>query len=105
MLQKDATNDDSKTQQIGYLHEVRNLLGEGEMTLERLDLEKVSEIAKRIKSKMRKEKKKEKLEMISKELDIRDRWLGIRRLKNNYQPSTYSFKDDSNQSTPREETA
>ena len=42
---------------------------------------------------MRKDRRKHLLEMVSKDLDIRDRWMGIRALKKGYQPIPYRLKN------------
>ena len=43
---------------------------------------------------MRKDRRKRLLDMVDKDLDVRDRWMGISYLKKGYQPIPYTIKDD-----------
>lgn len=46
-----------------------------------------------IRKQLGKDKRKYVLETMNKDLDIRDRWMGIRNLKNGYKPRPYYRKD------------
>ena len=61
--------------------------------MKELDLERCQTINKQIQKQKRQENKKHTLKMLSNELDLRDRWLGIRNLKRPYQPTPYYQHD------------
>ena len=43
---------------------------------------------------MRKDRRKRLLDMVDKDLDVRDRWMGIRYLNKGYQAIPYTIKDE-----------
>ena len=47
-----------------------------------------------LRTRMRKDRRKRLLDMVDKDLDVRDRWMGIRYLKKGYQPIPYRIKDE-----------
>ena len=53
----------------------------------------LTNLSKQIQKSMRKDKRKQILDSVSQELDIRDHWMGIRTMRKDYQPIPLSMKD------------
>ena len=53
-----------------------------------------------LKKQMRRDRRKRLLDMVSKDLDVRDRWMGTRLLTRGYQPIPYNMKKENGQRIP-----
>jgi hypothetical protein len=51
-------------------------------------------LAKELRAQMKRDRRQRELDMVSKDLDVRDKWLGIRLLKKGYTPIPYTLKDE-----------
>ena len=65
------------------------ILRERGQALENKDAEEFARLSRELRKQKRKDKSERVLEALSKDLDIRDRWLGIRELKSKYNPTPY----------------
>ena len=63
------------------------------------------ELNKEIKKKLRKDKKEHILSTVSKELDVRDNWAGIRALRKEYAPQPYNRKNKKGEIVAQENRA
>ena len=76
--------------------EVQDLLRDRGEALKSLDIEKAKELNKEIIKQRKREKNIRILESVKKDLDLRDRWLGLRNLRKDYQPIPYSLRKEEN---------
>ena len=58
-------------------------------------------LTKQIRNSRRQEKRRSQLEATRHDLDLRDRWLGIRQLKSDFKPAPYSLKDQDGKVVPK----
>ena len=65
------------------------ILRERGKAFENKDAEEFARLSRELRKQKRKDKSERVLEALSKDLDIRDRWLGIRELKSKYNPTPY----------------
>ena len=56
-------------------------------------LEEANVITKQIRKQRKKDKQKATIDMLSKDIDIRDKWLGLRQMKKGYQVKPYAIKN------------
>eukprot|EP00973_Karenia_brevis_P076890 10678553-Karenia_brevis.AAC.1 len=63
----------------------------------RPDFNIIKQKQKEIQKMAKKDREERNLKDIDEQLDIRDKWLGIKRLKNTYNPQPYSRKNSNNQ--------
>merc|ERR1712115_496225 len=68
--------------------------------MERQKLRTRKTINQRNKKSIRQDRRERILEMTSKDLDVRDRWLGTRKLRTGYQPLPYNMKDSTGKRIP-----
>ena len=69
------------------------LIEKRETLIKQENFEEASEITKQLRKQRKKDKRKASTEALNKEIDIRDRWLGLRQMKKGYQIHTYAIKD------------
>ena len=50
-----------------------------------------SELTKDLRGQMRRDRRQKLLDMVSKDLDMRDRWMGLRYLRKGYTPIPYTL--------------
>ena len=73
---------------------MQDLLRDRGEALKSLDIEKAKELNKEIIKQRKREKKIRILESVKKDLDLRDRRLGLRNLRKDYQPIPYSLRKE-----------
>ena len=95
----------AKNNKIRLSSKTQELIKEREDALIYMNGEEVGRLTKQIRKSKQKDKERDTLNALDKDLDIRDRWLGLRQLKNTYKPMTYHQKDRHGKHVPRDERA
>eukprot|EP00973_Karenia_brevis_P061548 8559073-Karenia_brevis.AAC.1 len=67
--------------------------------------EELKDTNKRIQKMLRKDRQEYQLRQVSRELDVRDKWLGIKQLKKGYSPQPYCRRNKDGQMVPYKERA
>ena len=67
--------------------------------------DRIGHLTKRIKQSLKKDKEKHVIKTVAAELDVRDRWAGIRALKKEYNPRPYNRKDKEGNIVPQKDRA
>ena len=78
--------DDISTETLGLIQKrsKQNWIG---------NVEEAHRLIKEIRKQRKKDKRKATIDAISKDIDLRDRWLGLRQLKKGFQINPYAVKD------------
>ena len=84
--------NEAKRDKTAISDELRELVYQRGRRLMRGDLEKVKETDNLIRKRKRYEKKERQKHITRRDLDVRDRYLGIKQIKSAFQPVTYHFK-------------
>ena len=87
--------DKAKRDKIGIYTELLRLIEARGQALIYMNVERDQELNRAVQRQKRKERKERILASVSKDLDLRDRWCGIRHLKSDYNPLPYTQKDSS----------
>ena len=85
--------------------ETAELLKRRRGALEQGRWSEAEELTKKMQTSKRRDRSKYVLETLTSQLDVRDRWLGIRQLRKGYKPIPYSLKDETGKHIPREQRA
>ncbi len=59
-----------------------------------INQEEWKELNKKVKKETTKDKRTALLKEVDESLDVRDQWLGIKRMKNNYKPKVYALRGE-----------
>ena len=70
-----------------------NLINERGILIKQNKMEEANKVTKQIRKQRKKDNKQAATEALSKDIDIRDRWLGLRQMKKGYQITPYAIKD------------
>ena len=73
--------------------EARSILEQRDEALNNGRAHDFDDLTKQFRKQKGKDRQKQLMDTLSKDLDVRDRWLGIRQLKHGYQPQPYYRKD------------
>eukprot|EP00969_Alexandrium_andersonii_P062179 2739639-Alexandrium_andersonii.AAC.1 len=65
-------------------------------------VEAAAEANKELKKSKRRDKRRDILNTVAGELDVRDRWLGVRRMRSKYAPNPYCRRDAEGKHVPKE---
>ena len=86
----------AKRDKQGVSEDVQDLINDRWKAVQELDIEKAKELNKEVYKQRKREQKIEKLESVSKDLDVRNKWLGIRYMKKDHKPIPYAIRKTEN---------
>ena len=84
----------AKENKTGISEELEDLIKDRMQAVKELKIEEAKNLNQEIENQRRREKKIKTLESVDKDLDLRDRYLGLRRLKGEYKPMPYCLKKE-----------
>ena len=87
---QELTKIPKKEKEEAYSEETRRLLQQRKNALLKQNVRAYDILDKRFRKSKREDKTKMIIDTLDKDLDIRDRWMGIRQLKQEYQPNPYA---------------
>ncbi len=87
---KEAVEEERKT---NYSDDTKKILEDRRKAVEEKNVEEYDNLTKQFKKSKEKDKRESTLHSIRNELDIRSRWLGIRKLRSNFNPQPYNRTD------------
>ena len=92
---KELPQEKAKERRDPLSKQAEEILNERKRAIETQNAEQFEELTRQFKKQKRKDKTEQILETLDKDLDCRDQWLGIRRIKTEYKPNPYhrSTKD------------
>jgi hypothetical protein len=83
----------------------KQLIQQRSEAIQAADLAEKQRITKLIKKSIRNDRRQANLAMVENDLDTRDRWLGLRCLRKDFEPIPYALKDKNKQHVPMERKA
>ena len=90
----------AKNNKVGISRNTMEVMDEREQALIYFDNDRIKELNSEIQNSKNNDKHDDMVKSVDKDLDLRDRWLGIRGMKKQYQPMAYSQKDKEGKHIP-----
>ena len=94
-----------RTKQNRFSEDIKQILKQRQTAYIENKTEDITKLEKNLSESKRNDNTNSTLNTLKKELDIRDRWMGIRALKKDFKPTTYNLKTNQGRPIPYEERA